>query len=153
MANELQQLLQEAKPEHAHAQAILNTALMARDAYANEEANKFYVYTTIALNLVSPVMLVEARQRIDADHQLLLKEIVAINGRDLHQASKDKLILEHKFAFAERHLHAIFSAMSRTDLINPRAEGEINLTRRDLDEWAAIVQGRRTKLPEQQEKT
>lgn len=136
------QIQQQQNPEQAHSQALLNTSLMARDSYAAGDANKFYVYVSVALNLASPVMSLEVRQRIESDHHSLLNKLEEIEKMPIHESSKNELMLKHKFAFAERHMHAIFTAMSRTDLIRPRAEGSVNFTKSDLDGWAAAVQGK-----------
>lgn len=140
------------KPEEAHAVAILDTAMKARDSLATGDVDKFYAYTTVGIDLVSPVVDYQTRIRVNHDKATLTLEIKKIrDDRSLHEASKANMIRALKLSFAEAHLHLIFASMSRTDLFKPKAEGSIDFSVQDINKLASAI--RREPLVKKDEKS
>lgn len=140
------------KPEEAHAVAILDTAMKARDSLATGDVDKFYAYTTVGIDLVSPVVDYQTRLRVNQDKATLTMEVKKIReDKNLHEASKTNMIRALKLSFAEAHLHLIFASMSRTDLFKPKAEGSIDFSVQDINKLASAI--RREPLVKKDEKS
>lgn len=132
-------------PKQAHAFFILGTAQLARDAYGDENAAKFYAFITTGLNLVSPVLDMPTRERVESDHTKMNAYIKAIK-RDIqdgkiHPNEGKKLIDELKLSFAEAHAHLVYASMSRTELFRPEAEGTVDFSKQDLASIANTIRG------------
>jgi hypothetical protein len=132
------------KPDEYHSYLIVDTYRTMRDAHANKEYHKFYSFFTSLLEMVTPVLDVEIRARINADHEKLKKMIAELYDAEMHEADREKKIERLELFFAESHQNVVYSASSRVNLLKPRVEGLIDFDSTDIDTFSRGVRGDRS---------
>lgn len=123
---------------------IVNTITKMRDANAENDKDKYFVYFNYALRTAIPYLSTHTRASIEKDYDTFRGYEKAIKeDAKLNEATKQLKIRELKEQFADTHQVFIFIALSKMGIIKVREEGVISFEKLDIDQIATVIRSQK----------
>lgn len=126
---------------------LIQTILKMRDALADGDIERYWVYFEVALKLVISHLDFQLKGEIQQDYAVLeaaLKKIQNLKDSELNAQSKKALINKLKCDFANAHNFYIMQALNRVGVVKVEDEGVIDFESVDLDTMTKIVRDTHT---------
>lgn len=123
---------------------MVNTITKMRDANAENDKDKYYVYFNYALKTSIPYLSTHTRASVEKDYEAFRgyeKEIK--EDKNLNEATKQLRLRELKEQFADTHQLFIFIALTKMGIIKVREEGVISFEKLDIDQIATVIRSQK----------
>ena len=121
----------------------IDTIRNMRDAKAEENWHKYYVFFEFASQMMAPFLDRALARRLESEYRELQKAIEGItNNKELNRESKKRIILTLRTAFADKHQAYVVAFMDRTPLVSIEIEGLIDFGKFEFEEIAKVIQQR-----------
>lgn len=118
---------------------IMDTMRRMRDAEAEGDTKKYWVYFKTAFRKLLPFIPMEERVKIEARYRELELKIEEIKASKENEVSRDKQINALRAAFADSHEYYINLGLPKTGIIKVAEDGTIDLTEDSIEMITKIV--------------
>jgi hypothetical protein len=120
----------------------LDRLIKMNDAKADNNLTAYWARFKMSAQMLMHYMEIEDRQRLNAEFkQLEIYERQWRNNQDLNESIIEDKIKHARLIFGDSREYYLFATLPKTGIIRNIEEGEIDFTKRDIEEIAKIVRG------------
>ena len=118
---------------------LLDTIRRMRDAQAEEDIDKFYVYMNTAFLLCVSSYPKEFRKKLNDEFVQFEKDVKQIKKEEQNESSRKRKIRDAKKAFCEQHILYVYHALPKMDIYKVIKEGLIDFNKNDFENVAKAL--------------
>jgi len=123
---------------------VLDTIQKMRDAQAEGNRDKYFVYFDYAMGFAIHHLDLDTRRKVEDSRKTLKTELKRIKEQvDLNDQTRKLMILELKESFANAHRYYVMLVLSKIGVVKVSEEGVIDFNDFDIDELAKVVRSDR----------